>query len=174
MARFRLLFLVIASRAAQEEGDDDYYLSILELFRKHHKDDPATDLMLIDYYFLRGKLDKAAELLDRLNRYVGGDPYLLVLKGGFLVESKRYADARAAVEKALAEEPTLKSAYPVRINIALIENNHDDALTWLKKGAESGLFEADPELMKEIPEFARFVKSPQFRDYTKWLEKREE
>jgi hypothetical protein len=86
-----------------------------------------------------------------------------------LYELGRAADARAAVEKAIAEEPTLNFAYGARLSIATRERNHADTLTWLKKGIALDALALDAADLMAHPDYTEFVKSPQFAEFQTWL-----
>ena len=53
---------------------------MLEDFRKYYSQDPCLDLLLIDYYTLKKDYAQAIPCVDRLDKSVGGDPYLNVLR----------------------------------------------------------------------------------------------
>ena len=166
------VFRLLAIQAAQETNDDDEYITEIEAFRKDHPDDPAGDLVSLGYDILKKKYDEALKGLERLDKALGGDPYLGVMRAGVFVEAGKFKEAREAAEKAIADDPKLAPAYRGRVTIALRENNNADALTWLKKMAEATPEAVDADALKADPDFAGFVASPQFAQFKTWLAQR--
>ncbi len=73
--------LLIRIRAAQACSDEKEYTEALEEFRKLYPNDACIDLLSIDYYTLKKDFPKAFECIDRLDKAIGGDPYLTLLRG---------------------------------------------------------------------------------------------
>jgi tetratricopeptide (TPR) repeat protein len=164
-------FLLLALGAAQTESKEQY-LRVLERFRTYHPDDPALDLHLVDYYWVKKQYKEALKYLERLNQAVGGDPNLLGMRALALVELGLYAEARVEAEKAIQQEPKLETPYWMRIAAAIKEKNYADALTWLKKVVERCEISLDEGAMRATPNFAEFAKSPQFDEFWKWYRSR--
>ena len=160
-----MLMVMVALSQLGDESDADY-LATMEKFRKLFPNDPAMDLISIDYFYLKGETDKGIEAIRRLNKAIGGDPYLDVFRGNLLIEAKQYDKARQAIEKAIKDEPSLKNAYWSRIALALAEKNHADTLTWLKAIVKAFNYELGG--LDESPAYAEFVKSPQYKAFEKW------
>ena len=164
------VFQLIAIQAAQQL-DEETYLAELDRFRKAHPNDPAADLLMIDYYTIKMDYDRAGESLDRLDRAVGGDAYLVAVKAALYSEAGRPKDARAAYEKAIAADPKLDIAYSGLISITLEEKDFAATLKWLKKGSATGAIAVDLQTIKDAPEYADFVKSPEYRKLQEWFKK---
>jgi tetratricopeptide (TPR) repeat protein len=163
------IFQIAAMQAAQGAGDDDEYLAEMERFRRDHPNDPASELLSIDYFYLKKEYDKVLKAVEQLDKSVGGDPYLGGLKAQMLLEMKKYKEAREAAEKAIQEDPKQPIAYLVRAGASAQEKNHKDALVWLKKLVETTGVELD---LAADERFDGFVKSPQFQELNKWLDER--
>ena len=165
-------FQMIAIQAAQGTKDDREYLAEMERFRKTFPNDPSADLLSLDYFMLKKQFDEGIQSLDRLNKSLGQDPYLDVLKGGMLLEAGRLKEARAVVERAIKADMKIDLGYGMRVAIALREKNNKDVLIWLKKGIENNAVQVDIDELKNTPDYAEFVKSPEFQDLSDWLAKR--
>jgi tetratricopeptide (TPR) repeat protein len=148
---------------ADGEGE---YLAALETFRKLYPDDAAVDFISIDYFYLKKQYDQARKAIDRLDQAVGGDPYLNVVRGNASMEAGRFEEARQAMEKAIQAEPDATNAYWVRISLALREKKHADTLKWLQAIVEKCHVEVQD--LAAVPEYADFVKSPQYGEWQKW------
>src|SRR5262249_3434595 len=104
--------------------------------------------------------------IDRVDRAVGGDPYLLVLRGNALTEAGRFDQARAALDKALEQEPGLKQAYWGWVTVSLRDKKYGDALGWLKKPVEKFRIQVNAlPATPEPPDCGRPPESGQWQDW---------
>jgi tetratricopeptide (TPR) repeat protein len=140
------------------------YLATIDDFRKYHPNDAMIDLISIDAYILRRDYDKALDGIDRLDKSVGGDPYLKVLRGSVLAREKKYDAARTTFEKAVAQDPKLLRGYYALIDLSLLQHNFADTLKWLKQAESQGVKFGG---MKGSPAFAEFMKSPEYESWAK-------
>lgn len=167
--RFVLHMYMQASLRQGEAGERDY-LAAMEKYRELYPNDASIDFISIDYYFLKKRYDEAIRAIDRIDKAIGGDPYLRVLRSGAHSEAGRFADARTDIEKAITEEPNLINAYWVRIALSLREKNHEDTLTWLKAIVER--LNVEFQDLSTVPDYAEFVKSSQHAQWRKWYAQR--
>jgi hypothetical protein len=77
----------------------------------------------------------------------------------------RVAEAKNEIDAAVAHEPDEHDGYAIGLDVALAEENFDDTVRFLM--ILEKVFGADWSDLEEAPEFAEFVKSPQ---YGEWLE----
>lgn len=152
-------------QAASLVGDADYAAALQE-YRRLFPTDPALDFLSIDYFLLKKQYDEAIRCIRSVATAVGGDPYLVSMEGTTLADAGRFQEAKAASEKAVAEEPSLADTYWGRVSIALKEKNHPDTLTWLRKVVEKCGVEIDD--LTTADDYAGFVKSPQHGEWLKW------
>jgi tetratricopeptide (TPR) repeat protein len=148
---------------------DDEYLRLLEEFRLNHPGDATVDLVSIDYYLLKKQHDECLACIDRVEKAVGGDPYLAFIRGNTFFDRGSYTEAKQEFEKAIEQEPTLQDAYWSRITVALKEENHADTLDWLKRIVERCNVVMDEDAMRAAPEYTAFVNSREFSDFHHWL-----
>jgi tetratricopeptide (TPR) repeat protein len=165
-----ILVLYMQTVAQGEELTEKDYLAAMEKFRKLFPDDPALNFISIDYYFLKKRYDDALKAVDGLDRAIGGDPYLGALRAGLLVEARRYDEARPLAEKAIQAAPTVANAYGIRLLVSLREKNFVDTLQWLKKLVQA--CNAPMDDLPGNPEYAEFVRSPQYREWLAWYRAR--
>lgn len=157
-------FLILRMRAAQAVSDEEYTQAIND-FRKYHPDDLATDFLLMSGYSVRMKNVEAIECLDRINKTLGGDSILLVMRAKMLLQLMRVPEARKAVEDAILAEPELKDAYFMGIEVSLADREFDETVKYLTTlRTQFGQTFND---LREVEGFQEFVKSPQ---YLKWAE----
>ncbi len=78
--------LIELQAAMQQDAPD--YLELIERFERAFPDDPALEMMAIDGHFLRKNPAALLAAIERLDRRVGGDPYLAHLRSSaFLMET---------------------------------------------------------------------------------------
>ena len=161
-----IMYVQAASGADQSE-----YAAAMEAMRTSFPKDTCTEFLSIDYYVLRKEFDESIRSIDRLDKRLGGDPYLNVMRAGTMILAERYAEAGAAAEKAVAAEPNLAPAYWSRITVSLKQKEFQDTFRWLRLVVEKcGEDVAD---LTTVPEYAEFVKSPSYKDWLKWQKSRQ-
>jgi hypothetical protein len=153
-----LIHFMQAAMSLDKAGEADYLASI-ETYRTLYPDDPAVDFVSIDYYFLKKDFAGARRSIDELDKAVGGDPYLDVMHGNAWMEAGQPEEARRAFERAIEREPDLATAYRARITLSLREKKPSDTLKWLRAVVENR--DVTVGDLKDVPEYAEFVKSPQ-------------
>jgi hypothetical protein len=158
------MVLALRLRAAQSVSDAEYLQAMDEL-RRNFGHDPAIHLILIDSYALRGEHERVLETVDALDKAVGGDPYLNVMRASTYLMKNDLATARQASDRAIAEAPDLVDPHIVGLTIALTDRRFDDVLKLLQVLNEK--FGLDLGNLDEAPLYQEFVKSPQ---YQTWLE----
>lgn len=155
-----LLAHVIATRSL---GDDAYGKALDEL-RSAFPNDGAIDLMSIDFYILKHRDDDALKAIDRVDAAVGGDPYLDVMRANLFVRRGDLTRAREYTQRALSHEPDLSEASWTEVSMAMMDKNYAETariLTHLRDDLHVPI--AD---LRQMPEYADFVKSP---EYARWV-----
>ncbi len=146
------------------EVDEAEYAAALDAMRKAYPKDPCLDLLCLDALIIRKQYAETIRAADRIDRSIGGDPYLHVFRSNVYYTAKKLDKARQCAEKAMAEEPTLADAHFALIGICL------DQKDYAKVAATLTIIEKDlgVELndLGELPAYAGFVKSD---EYKKWL-----
>jgi tetratricopeptide (TPR) repeat protein len=157
---------LLATQATSEAE----YLATIDDFRKHYPNDAMIDLISIDGYILRKAFDKAMEGIDRVDKSVGGDPYLKVLRGNVLLREHKLDAARDVVQKALTEDPNLLRAYYAMIDISLAQHDYAETVKWLKKAESLGVTFGN---LTAISAFDQFVKSPEYKAWKNLHDRKE-
>jgi hypothetical protein len=160
------LWLQVASGLGEKE-----YLAALEDYRRLFPDDPSLNFHLIDYYTLKNDIPGALESIDRLDKSVGGDPYLDVVRASTFIPSKRWDDVRRYARKAIEESPALLKAYSPLLTASLEEKKSSETLAILETLDEQfGVRFPD---LKEDPDFADFVKTSEYQEWLAHMARRE-
>jgi hypothetical protein len=156
-------------RAAQQVDAKEFTTAIDE-YRMLYPKDSGLDLLSIGYYTIKKDFGRALECVDRLETALGGDPYLDVTRAGINDIQGKYEDSRRLARRAIEKEPTLVPAYLELLGVSLMEKNHDDTLAMLKE-IDRKLHLQMNDLTK-IPDYAGFVKSPQYKGWLLYLEQK--
>ncbi|MGC1274080.1 MAG: hypothetical protein WBC44_10265 [Planctomycetaceae bacterium] len=119
--------LLIAMNAAAL-SDEGRYSELIETFREAHPGDPATDLMLIDYNYLRGRLDQSIAALRRLDARVGGDAFVKTMIARMLIEQNKGAEADRVLREAIALENDLEDTHLALVGSAVASGDHAEAV----------------------------------------------
>jgi hypothetical protein len=157
-------YLLIRLQAAQGV-DEQTYAAAIEDFRSAYPSDACVDMMSMDYFFLKKQYAQAFECIDRLDRAVGGDPFLNLLRANAHVVEGKFDDAERDVRRTIEQEPTLQQGYDLMLVVSASKGNYDETLAMLK--ILSDKFHVQFGDLSTEEALAGFVKSPQ---HQQWLE----
>lgn len=164
-ARREKVVLLLRLRAARELEDEDSYRAAMADFRAWHPDSPCLDLVSIDHHILTGEYDEALACIDRLDKAVGGDVYLHVLRTGVYLEAGRLPAARGAARAAIDASPNQADGYWAMVLVTLREKKFAETMELLQTLQKK--FETDVEDLMWRPEYTEFFRSA---EYLKWAE----
>ena len=156
--------LALRLQAAQRTSEEEY-LQAIDTFRKEYPGDVMIDLISLDAYVLRQQLDQALEALDRIDKAVGGDPYLKTLHAVILTKEGQPGPAQKFAEQAVTEEPTLLNAHNFLLTLSIQNGDFDTTLREL--GTLETQFGIKFRDLATVPSFAEFVASPQYQIWLK-------
>ena len=94
---------------AQKLNDAEYQRAFND-FRGAFPNDPAIDLLSINYYLNNKQYPKALASIDRVDKSVGGDPYLDVQRAEMYIFMRDFNKARPALARGLKAVPNDKAA----------------------------------------------------------------
>jgi hypothetical protein len=160
-------FFLIAKMGAASKIDDKEYFASLKALQKHYPNDASANLANIDLFFLQKKYDEMHTCINNLEKTVGKDAHLNMLRAvGFLAQEDA-SSAMKSIDESLAIEPNLETPYWTRIQIAIQQNNFDEVNVTLKQlvtrfGYNEFAF-AGNELYKD------YIKSEQHTSFQKFL-----
>jgi len=150
--------------AAMHTGDEEYKQALAEaapLF----KDDVAADLLSIDALLYQNKHSDAIAAVDRIDKRIGGDPFLDVMRGTITMTAGKPAEAKAFAQSALKREPGLYAASDLLLSLAVQQKDHAETarlLTVFEK--EHGLDFGD---LNAAEGYEAFVQSPEYKQWLK-------
>lgn len=157
-------------QAAQSLGDNDKMESIIARYRKVYPQDPAIDILSIDYFVLKKQLDQALLSAERFRKSTGDEAYMLTMVGDLQWQLGNFKQARASVDKAIEREPDFLNAHWTLVAIALSQKDHTTVRKTLERLTTEFAVVLDPQVIRTTPNYAEFVKSPEFDRLLKFIE----
>jgi predicted Zn-dependent protease len=128
-----------------------------------YPDDPCVDLLTIDRLILGGRWKDAIAAFDRIDRVVGGDPYIDDLRANVHLRAGDPDMARKLARRAIDRDPTLDAGYWTLLEIALRRRDHEATARLLSTLEDGYGWRFDG--IAGVDEYAEFVASPA---YAQW------
>lgn len=161
----KIVLLFLAQDTIQKENPKKYQ-SVIGAYRKYHPNDPASELLSVEYFSMIREFKLALESLDRLMTSIKTvDPYLYSVRAGILIEMGDTSLAGKYAGKASEIEPDLLQPYLHLINISVMDKNFEDTIKHLETLKTKFGFEYADLDLSELENFEAFTASPQFK---KW------
>jgi tetratricopeptide (TPR) repeat protein len=142
---------------------------VLEELAEQFPDDPAVALTQIDAALGRGDHLATLRWIDLLAKDIGGDAYLEALRAIALVRAGQLDEALAAIDAAVATEPTLTRAHEIKLDILIARKQWDAVLAVMTELEHSHGVTFEEAKLRAEPRLAELVASPAFAD---WLARR--
>jgi hypothetical protein len=163
-------YLLLRLQITQKLDEAEYSASI-EKIRATFPKDACIEFLSIDGFTILKQYDKAIESIDRLDKAIGGDPYLQVLRAGVYLNSDHPEKAVAAARAGVKELPDLIDARWSLVTALLKVDDNDGVLEALKQIDQH--FKMTFSDMTRIPLYEKFVKSPQYQEWLKYLKEKD-
>lgn len=164
------LCLLQELQAAQALADNDKMESIIARYRRLYPNDPAVDMLSIDYFALKKQLDQALLSAERFRKSTGDEAYMLTMIADLQWQLGNLKQARASVDKAIEREPDFLNAHWTLVAIALSQKEHTTVLKTLQRLTTEFGVGLDPQAIRAEPTYAEFVKSSEFDRLLKFIE----
>ena len=164
--KFCMILRLGATTKLQNELPNEYSAAVAD-YKRLFPGDPSVDIDCLDALLNAKQFAEARQSLDRINTFVGGDPFLLVVRGNtYEAEGgeANYAKAKECFQKAVAHEPTLRNAYWSLVTLSLKTKQYDQTAEVLTELQQK--FHVKINDLTTIPLYADFVKS---EEYKKWM-----
>ncbi len=133
--------------------------------------DSTTDLLMVDLMFMENDFKGADDCLKRLDDIIGGDPYLKFLRGGAHLQMKDYAGVLQLADEAAKEDPTMADVVDLRIGVHLARKDYKALVDELRAFKSKFGAVLDRKALADDPQYAEFLKSPEFAGWEKELAK---
>lgn len=147
-------------QAAQATSPEAGQTALEELIQLY-PEDAGVALQAIAIRQEQQRYSAALGSIDLVDRAVGGDPYLNVLRAQAFRGDGDFIKARERIAQAIEAEPDLQEAYWERVMISLAEKNYADTARALE--AIRGRFAVTFLALETIPDYAGFVASPEYQ-----------
>jgi hypothetical protein len=142
--------------------DETAHLAAISAYEKAFPGDASVDLVSLDRDFLRKDWEHLFASFDRIDRSVGGDPYLSSLRSTAYRVSGKLDEALQQATLYVTAEPETVDAWWNLLSIRLARNELDEVLPILERLHETFAITFDPAEMEAKPAFARLLASPQW------------
>ncbi|MGE3802538.1 MAG: tetratricopeptide repeat protein, partial [Candidatus Kapaibacterium sp.] len=136
--RHQKILHLIRIRAVSAIEDDELYATAIEEAQSLFPNDPALDLLLIDFYAIRQQYDSVLIAIDQLDKRIK-DPYLDYQRGSIALAQKDYDKARAYAQALIRYDSALAEPYLLLISAAMDEKNHSALADGLALMQEAGV-----------------------------------
>lgn len=164
------LCLLQELQAAQALGDNDKMESAIARYRKVYPQDPAIDILSIDYFVLKNQLDQALQSAERFRKSTGDEAYVLTIIADLQWQLGNIKQARASVDKAIEREPDFVNAHWTSVAISLSQKDHTAVRKTLQRLITEFSVVIDPQAIQAEPTYTEFAKSPEFDRLVKFIE----
>lgn len=148
---------------------DSEVRSTLDDFRKYYPNEISHELLAIDYFSAQHEWTSAFAAIDRLNDYIGGDPYLHQLRGNVHYRKGDYESAHREFAVACTAVPDQPMVWLGAIAVALVEREHDEVLNLMILADKSARMDWDS--VGTFTGWIDFESSPQFDKWIAYLKK---
>ena len=157
---------ILLIKASRKVGESERMQAIAEL-RRIFPNDLAAEFLSIDWYKNQKNYDKALESIDIVEKTIGGDPFLDLLRADIYREKKDFDAAMGKVQNVIDAAPYFLLGYRTFIGIALECGEFDRVLEKLKLLDER--FEIEWSDFGQDADYQEFVASPQYQEWLNYL-----
>jgi tetratricopeptide (TPR) repeat protein len=152
--------------SAAADVDERKYERALARYLQLNPNDPSSNVMAIDCYFLRKRWAEVEKAISVVEARVGKDDgWFEVLRAGASHTQGKVDDAKTHFMNAIAREKTLKDPYFNLINLALAEKHRDAVAKWLEAVERDAHIELQD--VSTVPQYADFAASKEGKAFVK-------
>ncbi|MCH2610094.1 MAG: hypothetical protein MK006_03395 [Pirellulales bacterium] len=160
MKRMRIIYMT-----ALLELDETQYIQAFEAFKRDFPADNSIDLLSIDFFTIQEDISNAIACVGRLDKSLGGDPYLDSMRTGIYMIGDNQVKAKEAAERYIQSTPSDIEAAWNLADYAIYFEDHPLLLHALKTLASDHAVEFED--LSTIEAYEAFVRSP---EYQQWLQ----
>lgn len=159
------ILMTIEVQLTKSLDDDAAYLQAIERYAAAFPNDSSLDFVRLDSDLSHKRYDAYLAAVDRIDRRVGGDPYLEILRSEAYLASNRPAEAIAHARTATEREPTLQAAWWALVTAQAAGKDFAAAVATLEVLRAKFGARLDPASLSADARFQELVASP---DYLAW------
>lgn len=153
----RLMKVQLAS--AVSDAKPGAYVEAMEEFRKAFPGEPCVDLVSVDTYVMANQWAEASAAMERLDKSVGGDPFLEAMLASSKLSEGKAEEAHTIIEKAVAAESDLPMIWTVRAKVDLA---HSDFKALNRDLDFLDANQLDTKEFEALPQWPLYLKSPEY------------
>lgn len=105
--KMKYVMLLRIAAAGKTPNGNAYVQSIAE-YRSAFPNDASQHLISIDYFVLKKQYDEGIKSIDKLDKAVGGDPYLNEMRAGIYRQAGNFSKAREFEQRGRAAQANSK------------------------------------------------------------------
>ncbi|QNN22477.1 hypothetical protein HED60_09390 [Planctomycetales bacterium ZRK34] len=158
------LGILFASRISRNEQ----YLQMISEYIERYPESLNADLIGLDAYYLNKKWGPVLQAINRLDKKLGGDPYLDIFRGNVARELGMNKEAAKLLRRVIADDPRQPDAYYPLIEIMLEQKDWVQVtklLLALRREAGRDLGD-----LTRIDTFAGYTKTRYYQNYISHVE----
>ena len=140
----------------RNEGGETYLQAVNEFKEKYPKD-PLIEVILLDFAFAQQEHTQALTILDSLDKKIGGDAYLKVMKATIYEDLKKTDVAVDLLKEAISAESTMEEPYWKIIALYMEQKKYDKVVALFPQMQE--LFDINPAEFLVYDGYDEFWKS---------------
>lgn len=162
----RLQALTALSSTGDDKIDDDYKAALRaapDILGK----ESTTDLLMVGLLFMENDFQGADECLQRVDKAIGGDPYLKCLRANARLMLKDYDGVITLADQAQKEEPTLSEPVDLRLSVHAERKDHKALVAELRAFKKNFGQILDRAALTDDATYNDFLASPEFLAWEK-------
>lgn len=144
------------------ELGDDAYREAIDVYAKAFPNDPSLALVEIDHSILQKRYADALRHIDALDKLVGGDPYLDVLRAEIAGQQGNGAEALTLATRATERAPELVACWWQLLTQQAANQRYEDALVTLATLRDKFGQDISASTLSGDDRFTELAKSPVF------------
>lgn len=144
---------------AFNEGGE-MYLQAIEEFKEKYPNDPLVEVILLDFAFAQQEHTQALAIIDSLNKKIGGDAYLNVMKATIYEDLAKNDVAIDLLKEAIQTEASMEESYWKIIPLYMKQKKYAEVVTLFPQMQE--LFDINPAEFLVYDGYEEFWQSSAF------------
>jgi hypothetical protein len=161
--------IILAAKCLQHlENRQAEYDALLVEFSKLNPGDPCIDLLSVPYFKKHKQHEKVLEAIRAVDRWCGGDLYLMWMEGDYLFDIRRYDEAAKLAAKLRVGAPNEEHGYTLSVVLALREKKWNTVTETMKAQVQALNEPLDLQAVEENSYYAEYVKTKEYGEFKKW------
>jgi hypothetical protein len=147
---------------SQKEPGDAYQRAI-ESYAARYPGDPSLDLVSLDGLYLRKDYAGALAAVDKIDKAVGGDPYLDSLRANLHAENDDLDKAVHHAKQAVTREPELETLWTTLLGVHVLRKDVAQTLATMDEMGTRFGTQFDQEFIASQPQWEFLRTSPEWK-----------